>query len=408
MKKLKILLIILIFINLIIASFFILDIQAFEAPDTHIHIDIIEINSNEIKFQTNLDISNPNSFDLSVNNLEVITYSEKNKEIGRLKIKGGNVPGDGTKTFSSDGSYNFKEEDFQVLKNTISGRISVNLLGIFTKSIPIEITVTTSVQNLLDDIDPPEVNIITGFDEITEKGIDFTAGINVKNPTKFQYTIKKLNLEILTDSGNQVGSFTLKGDTIQPNENMTFTSNGSILFDFLDANILIFDVNIEAGAKIAGINKTISVSTESSVTIPDIIDFIFQNEHVTFFLPVQFKLKLDGIHSTVGFKIYNPSNVSLIGQNLVCSMYRLDGEEMTELKEKEMETCQISPQKLVCIKTEFIIPYLNFIISGNKILPDWIILKIEGDFALAGTRQALPISLNAYVDPAFIKEKEII
>ena len=46
-----------------------------------------------------------------------------------------------------------------------------------------------------------------------------------------------------------------------------------------------------------------------SIEHPDIIDFIFQNEKIMFFIPVQFKLRIDGIHSTVGFKIYNPSNL---------------------------------------------------------------------------------------------------
>ena len=50
------------------------------------------------------------------------------------------------------------------------------------------------------------------------------------------------------------------------------------------------------------------------------------------------------------------------------------------------------------------IPYLKFFLTGSlKILPDWIILRIDGNFSIAGTRQAFPISLNAYVDPHLIK-----
>ena len=52
------------------------------------------------------------------------------------------------------------------------------------------------------------------------------------------------------------------------------------------------------------------------------------------------------------------------------------------------------------MKTNITIPYLEYLRVGKgKFRPDWIVLRIEGDFHIAGTRQAVPISLNAYIDP---------
>ena len=92
---------------------------------------------------------------------------------------------------------------------------------------------------------------------------------------------------------------------------------------------------------------------------------------------------------------------------MLCSIYRVDGEQKTLLGQEKMESCKILPKDRVCVKTEIIIPYRTYLFAGPlKILPDWIVLTIDGHFSLAGTRQEFPISLNAYVDPTVIREKE--
>jgi hypothetical protein len=107
--------------------------------------------------------------------------------------------------------------------------------------------------------------------------------------------------------------------------------------------------------------------------------------------------------------MYNPSEIPLEGRDLVCKLYRVDGEQMTLLGEKNMDACKIAPNDRVCVKSEIVIPYLKYLLSKPfRILPDWIVLNIEGHFSIAGTRQEFPISLNAYVDPTLVREKESI
>ena len=136
-------------------------------------------------------------------------------------------------------------------------------------------------------------------------------------------------------------------------------------------------------------------------------EIVFKGEELDFKIPVQFKLTLRGILSNVGFNFYNPSNVSLMGKNLVCSIYRDDNQKLTFLGQDTMTPCTILPGERICVKTQIIIPYLKFLLSGGlKILPDWIVLRIEGDFQIAGTDQVVPLALNAYVDPNLITQKE--
>ena len=80
---------------------------------------------------------------------------------------------------------------------------------------------------------------------------------------------------------------------------------------------------------------------------------------------------------------------------------------MTVLAQKEMDPCEVEHERIVCIKTQMIIPYLTYLFSDpGKLLPDWIILNIQGEFSIAGTRQAFPISLNAHVDPHLIRNSD--
>ena len=167
------------------------------------------------------------------------------------------------------------------------------------------------------------------------------------------------------------------------------------------------DLKGTAGAKIAGINQNISFSADASFKIPKIKEFIFNNDTIDFGLPLQFKFKLNGILGTVGFRMYNPSNVPLLANNLVCRVYRLDGDNITLLGREIMDTCQIAPRNRICVKTQILIPYKKFLLSGSKkILPNFIILRIDGDFSIDGTKQVFPISVNGFVDPHLFKNTE--
>ena len=194
---------------------------------------------------------------------------------------------------------------------------------------------------------------------------------------------------------------------VEPKTSSIFYSNGTIHYDAFNEGTLIIKLNGVAGVKVAGINKNISFLTNSYLIIPDVKEFVFKGEEIDFKIPVQFKLTLNGIITNVGFSFYNPSNVSILGDNLRCFIYRLDGQNQTLLGEETMNPCKVNPGEQICVKTQILIPYIDYLISGSiRFIPDWIILRIEGDFHIAGTNQAFPLALNAHVDPNLIRQKE--
>lgn len=409
MKKLKILLMILVIINLIFASFLVADIQLFESPEITINIDVLDVNSEEIKLGSRIEISNPNGFDLIVSDLEILSKTRDGKDIGSILIEGGKIPPNSQKSFNSTDEFGFQSNDFGVIESTVSTVVGVNILGFITKTVPLKITAIASVEKLIDEIIPPDVHIDFKFDKVIRRGINFSASIDIYNPTGFEFNIDTLILDILTEEKEIVGEIEVHGSTISPKSSEVFSSKGLLEFDALDAETLWINVSGIAGVKVAGISKNISFSADTAFQIPKIKSFIFENDSITVSLPVQFKFTLNGLLGTVGFKMYNPSEVPLVGENIVCSISRLDGEQNLILGSEEMQTCNLTPHKTICIKTQILIPYLDYLFSGSgKILPDWIILTIEGGFSIAGTRQSFPVSISAYVDPHFMRNSEFV
>jgi LEA14-like dessication related protein len=403
-----IILIILILINIIVAILIFSDIQIIKSPETDIELKVIDISANDLTLEIKMKMHNPNSFEISIEDFNIKSIDNNGNIIGEIIIKGGIISSNNTETFIETDEINFeKNSDFKILHNKITGKIGVKFLGFIKKTIPIELNVITSLEEIIDNIEIPDINLEFGFKDLTKEGLEFTAGINIYNPNNIGLTINELTLNAINDNNEQVGNFKISGGEIKPKDRSNFTSNGVLLYSFIDTQKLILKLNGDASLKIAGMNKSISISTEMSVILPDIKDFIFKNESMIFYIPVQFKLTLQGIESTIGFKFYNPSNVTIITRNINCSIHRVDGDKKTQLGIKSMESCIINPQQEICIKSLILIPYIEYLNAGNwKLIPNWIVLTIEGDLAIAGTRQVFPISLNAFVNPNLFQNQE--
>jgi hypothetical protein len=406
----KLLTIILLIVNIVVAIFIFVDIEIIKTPKTEVFVNILEVNSEEIILETTIKMSNPNSFEISFNELILKTSTRDDKKIGEIIFDGGKIPSYDSQTFYSQDKIYFQEEgDFSIIKNLITGKIGVSFLGFIKKTIPLEVSVIVSVKEIIDSLDIPDINMELGFENITKEGIEFKVNVEIFNPTKIEFGIDEFSIIAKTEENEEVGRLVIFGDVVGPEKSAIFTSKGSLNYNALDSNKIIFTLNGIARGKIGGLEKKINISTDAELIIPDISEFIFKNQPIEFQIPVQFKLRLRGIVSTVGFKIFNPSQIPLEGRDLVCNIYRIDGDKKTLLGEAEMAPCLIAPEGRVCSKTEIVIKYRTFFFSGNlKLIPDWIVLNIDGHFSIAGTRQEFPISLNAYVDPTVFRIKEVV
>jgi len=295
-----------------------------------------------------------------------------------------------------------------IMKNKINSKQILKIFLVFIMLVIIitieYILITTSVEKTIDNIKIPDIFVETKFEKLTEKGLEFSVRVNIFNPNNFELKIDEFSLIAKTDENKKVCRLSIEGGIIKPGISSAFKSKGVIVFEAFDAKVLTFSINGDAMVKFGDYDKTLTFSTNMDVLIPKIADFVFQNETVNIELPVQFKIRLRGLLAIVGFKVFNPSKIPIIGKNLVCRIYRLDGDIKTLLVEQDMNPCEITSKPDVSVETEILISYPKFFFSGGfKLLPDWIILQIDGDLLIAGTRQVLPFSINADVDPHMIR-----
>ncbi|MCJ7570776.1 MAG: hypothetical protein MUO82_02720 [Candidatus Thermoplasmatota archaeon] len=300
------------------------------------------------------------------------------------------------------------------MKNKIlnNRKLKIFLLIIILTSIIISeycIIIVTSVKEIIENVKIPEVNVEIDFEKLTGEGLEYSVSVKVFNPNNIEIKITEFSIAVKTDKNMVVGSLPIKGGIIKPETTSTFKSKGEILFKAIDADILTLTINGDITVKLGNFNKNISFSTETKVIIPNIADFILKNKTIDIEIPAQFKLRVKGLLGLVGVKIFNPSEIPLVLKNVIFRIYRVDENKKTLLGEQNMNPNDISTKEQIYVNAEILIPYRKFFFSaGLKLLPNWIMLEIEGNLSIAGTRQIIPLSIKAYVDPHLIRILEKI
>jgi LEA14-like dessication related protein len=407
MKKIfTIILIVVIIINVIAGAFLFIDIQILKAPVIHIDIEPIELTQDTVTIEARATITNPNSFDVSIGNFNVVSTTKDGYEIGRFLIEGGTVSPQESKTFIARDKLGFNGHDYTVIKNTITADIGISVLGVIKKTIPFEMTIDASLADIINKITVPILHLQANVDEVTRDGLHFSGIIDAYNPNDFEIFIENLSLLMKTEKNVNVGNFTIDGGILEPAASLTINASGTLLFKALDAESIRVNLSGIAGAKIAGITKTLPLSLDIEVAIPDIATLLSLDTSIDFLVSGSFKIRLRGILCNIEFAMYNPSNIPLDLRNLVCYFSRLDGDKTQLLGMQNMNPCTVEPKNEECLSTQIIIPYSKFLFSGTgRILPDWFIIHINLNITISGVNQTLPISIIGYLSPHFLFER---
>jgi LEA14-like dessication related protein len=404
MKKiLVIVLSVLIIINIIIGAFLFLDIRILKAPIIGVELDPVTFSPTEIVLEAHVRITNPNPFDVSIENFNVISTTIDGYEIGRFFIQGGDIPANENKTFIAQNHLGFNGHDYTQIKNTITTDITISVLGIITKTIPFEITINASLANITSTLTVPHVHLQATLDDITKEGVLFSGTVELYNPNLFEITATSLSMTLKNEKNESLGTVSLQGGILEPAGFLTRTINGTLLFKAVDANSINANLSGMIGVTAAGINKTLPFSVEIQFLVPDPIKLLGLNGSFDFNLTGNFKLRMRGVICYIDFSIYNPSKIPIDARDLVCTIYRLDKNTTRLLGQQNMTPCTIEPKQEECLSTNIILPYFKLLFSGGRrILPDWFILTMRGNISISGVNRSLPIAITGYLEPHFI------
>lgn len=369
------------------------DLEIAQSPKTTINIDIIEITSEKIILKTKMDIENPNSFDISMSNFQIITTTPDGYEVSNIFLEDKNIPANTEKSFENINDIKFKDNFPEQLITTITGNVKT---GMIKKSISIDFKVITSLNNVLD-IKVPSFHMQSGVQEISKDRLNLTRIIEIYNPNDFSISIENLSVFIINENNIHVGKIDIDNDitVIYPKSSSSMIINASILFSAIDSDEITILIDGMIKCNIAGANKTIPISTEISV-IPPILDQLIPND-----IPIGITLKTDvhrsGLELIVDLtlELKNPTLLEFEFEDFTITTYSIKNDEKTLIIEERSLDDEIEKIDDVTIfKTEVKL-FFGF---GPLKRPDFLLTTIKGNIIVKEINKIIPIEINGYRD----------
>jgi LEA14-like dessication related protein len=401
MKKtiLAIILALLFIINIVAAAFIFIDIQIMSFPQTTIGIDVIEINSDEVIIHYDIQLYNPNSFELILQNLQIVATTTTAEEVTNITINGGSIPGQSNRSFTANERIVMKGNLSELLTSKMTGIVGVNILGVIKKTVPLEITVLTSLEEALKNISLPTLTVRTEFENITRNAVTLTAEIDITNPNPFDFFINNFMVNITTETGMNVGNFFIPGSHISGETSVTLHGTGTVVIEALNAKKLLMTLQAEAGVNIAGVSKSLPFSSEIEITIPDL------NELIPVGKPLELELKPDlllgpgGIKSDMTLEVRNPTKIPFNATNLVVKYYGVKNNQKYYISEGSFGSGEFTPEATTYFQGETLLLYSKLLnLTGKIILPDWIFAQLCANVSLSRTNLSISVAIGSYID----------
>ena len=134
----------------------------------------IEINSDEIIIHHDLQLYNPNSFEMILKDFQIVATTTAGEEVTNLPSTVGRYPGQSHRSFTANDRIVMKGNLSGLLSSKVTGIVGINIFGIIKKTIPLELTVLTSLKEALKKISIPTITIRAEFGTLQRHAINLT------------------------------------------------------------------------------------------------------------------------------------------------------------------------------------------------------------------------------------------
>ncbi len=390
-------------INIIAAAFIFVNIQVMQAPETTVKIDVLEINADEVVVQTTIDIYNPNGFDMIMKDFELITTTESGEKVAHTKIDGGRISANEETTFTDTIVMNLKGNSPGLLKTKLTGTVGMNIIFI-EKTIPMSINVITSMEDVIEHLALPVINIKAEFEDITNEYINITGLIEIYNPNSIDIMTKDMSMEIKTEAGKVVGSLVVDDSVIAGESFVTINTKGQILLESFNAKKLIANMNATMTAKMANYSKSLPLSLSAEISVPDLNKILGQDKPFDIFVWIDFKIGLRGMAGKITLEIVNPTKLDFYLKDNTVTLYDIRNDEWIFICDCSLGDSAAKAKETTYLKGDILIPLRAYFPKfGQRILPDGIMVYIETNITLNGIEQALWTGVGGYQDLRLFK-----
>ena len=244
-------------------------LKNFSLPHIHLAANFSAITQEGINFTGSIQIMNPNSLDIVVEDISMNIHTETGLQVGSLAIQGKTIPGKTTQQLTGRGQLLLKAIDAQTLHITAKGAFIIFAAGIRK---PMNLSVDADIipprlEQLLSDV-PTEASLTGNYRYTLKEGLRDEITFKIKNPNKLTFVATNLTVRIYRVDNNKtriISSGTLPDGIIHPQS--TTTLQGDMYIPLLKirprlGERLIPDqlqVVLRANITIQGVNQTIWV-----------------------------------------------------------------------------------------------------------------------------------------------------
>ena len=403
MKKKTIIFIVIIAIvtilNVISAAFLYFDVNAMEAPDATIKVELVSMNSTEALIKTTIEIRNPNNFDIITKDIGLVTKASNGESIAEASLKGGTIGPHENETFTKTISINFKGNNPETLETRLTGTAGIKS-GFIQKTLTFSANIITTMDSIINDLLLPNINVHVDFGELGQKSVNVTAVLETYNPNSFDMTIKDVVINMTTEKGENVGEFSLSGGALAAKSFLNLSGNGTIKIEVLNAKQILASIDANVDETIAGYTKTLPLSLKATVGVPDLKTLLPSTLPTEAILRSDFRISLRGLVSAITVEAHNPNNIELLAKDITISVYRIDGDTRKLLGECSIPDSTIKAEDTTIINGELVIPYSKLLIppAGGRFLPDWIEIDALANMTIKGLDTYVWVGIIAHQD----------
>jgi len=172
-------------------------ITQFTLPQIHLAANFSEITQEGVNFTGTIEITNPYSIDIAIENISITVETETGMQVGTVTIQGKTIPAKTSQQLTGSGQLLLKALDAKTLQMTLNGDIIVFVAGI-RKSMNLSIDADINpprLEQLLSDL-PTDASLTGKYRYTLRGGLHDQIIFEVKNPNKLTFLVTDITVKI--------------------------------------------------------------------------------------------------------------------------------------------------------------------------------------------------------------------
>lgn len=178
--------------------------EQFSLPQIHLAANFSDITQEGINFTGFIGITNANTIDIAVENLQATITTETGLQVGSVNIQGQAIPAKTTTQLRGSGWILLKALDAVSLRMTLSGTMVLSVAGVrkpWNLSVEADI-VPPMLERLLSDL-PTEAFLTGDYSYSLKKGLHDTITFSITNPNKLTLLATDITVQDLPGGWDQ-------------------------------------------------------------------------------------------------------------------------------------------------------------------------------------------------------------